>query len=127
MMHQAVAMRWRRRGSDFGADSEQSAMSTMSAVELASWIPIAINLEDETPSVDWGDFGALRFTDPFFDNTVARWASGKPPPRTVRTGLDALVVLDQAPSLDPSGLIFHLSRCGSTLLAQLLRQISGCL
>jgi hypothetical protein len=87
---------------------------------------VALNLEDPTPSIDWGDFGSRRFTEPFFDETVALWAKGEPPPRMVRTDLDALVPLDQAPSLDPSGLIFHMSRCGSTLLARMLRQIPGC-
>jgi hypothetical protein len=101
-------------------------MTTMTAAELATWTPVALNLGEPTPSVDWGDFGSRRFTEPFFDETVALWAAGEPPPRMVRTGLDALVPLDAAPSLDPCGLIFHMSRCGSTLLARMLRQIPGC-
>jgi hypothetical protein len=105
---------------------DHSSMTSMNAAELATWTPVALNLEASTPYIDWGDFGGLRFTEPFFDETVALWAAGNPPPRMVRTDLNALVVLDQAPSLDPSGLIFHLSRCGSTLLARLLRQIPGC-
>jgi len=99
----------------------------MSAGELAGWTPVALNLQHPTPSIDWGDFGSLRFTEPFFEETVSRWAATNPAPQMVRTDLDALAVLDQAPSLDPSGLIFHLSRCGSTLLARLLRQVPGCL
>jgi hypothetical protein len=101
-------------------------MTAISATELARWTPVALDLEAPTPWIEWGDFGVLRFSEPFFDDTVARWAGGDPPPPLVRTGLDALVALDQAPSLDPSGLIFHLSRCGSTLLARLLGQVAGC-
>ena len=101
-------------------------VSTISAAELASWTPLALNLEAPTPSVNWGDFGCRRFMEPFFEDTVAAWAAQNPPPRLVSTDLEALVILDQAPSLDPSGFIFHLSRCGSTLLARLLQQVPGC-
>lgn len=100
-------------------------MTTIPATELAKWTPVAIDLDSPTPSVEWGDFGSLRFTEPFFDEAVARWAATSRR-RTVRTELDALAVLDQAPSLEPSGFIFHMSRCGSTLLTRLLQQISGC-
>lgn len=101
-------------------------MATINAAELAGWTPIAIHLDDPTPSIDWADLRDLRFTEPFFDDTVERWAEGTPTPRMVNTGLDALVVLDQAPSLDPSGLIFHMSRCGSTLVTRLLQQLPRC-
>ncbi|MGA8612907.1 MAG: hypothetical protein WB760_14660 [Xanthobacteraceae bacterium] len=72
----------------------------------------------------WGDLGTVEFTDPFFDDTIARWTAGKPR-ATVHTNLDTLVELDRAPTLEPSGLIFHLSRCGSTLITRLLRQVPG--
>ncbi|MBI3515025.1 MAG: sulfotransferase [Proteobacteria bacterium] len=101
-------------------------MTSISAAELSRWTPVALDLSAPTPWIEWGDFGDLRFTEPFFDETVSRWAGGNPPPVLVRTDLDALVALDQAPSLDPSGLIFHLSRCGSTLLSRVLRQVPGC-
>lgn len=107
-------------------DLHANFMTTIRAEELAAWTPVAIDLEAPVPSIDWGDFGSLRFAEPFFDETVAKWAAANPAGRMVRTGLDALVVLDQAPSLDPSGFIFHLSRCGSTLLTRLLQQIPGC-
>lgn len=101
-------------------------MATINAAELASWTPIAIHLDDPTPSIDWADLGDLRFAEPFFDDTIERWTEATPTPRTVNTGLDALVVLDQAPSLDPGGLIFHMSRCGSTLVTRLLQQLPHC-
>jgi hypothetical protein len=85
---------------------------------LARFTPIALNLEAEL-SIDWGDLDGVRFSEPFFDQTIERWAGG-PAPRLVRTGLDALAALDAAPSLDPAALIFHLSRCGSTLVSRLL-------
>jgi len=54
--------------------------------------------------VEWLDVGTLRFTDPFFENTVRR--AGR------RAGI--------APGPGPAGLIFHVSRCGSTLISQML-------
>jgi hypothetical protein len=104
----------------------RECMATIPAAELSSWTPVALNLTLPTPSIDWGDFGSRRFTEPFFEDTVALWASNHPRPRVVSTDLDALVVLDQAPSLDPSGFIFHMSRCGSTLVTRLLQQLPGC-
>src|SRR6516165_7735545 len=101
-------------------------MITINIAELAQWVPVSLDLEAQTPSIEWGDFGDRRFTEPFFDDSVARWAAQNPPPRAVRTDLDALAMLDQAPSLDPNGMIFHLSRSGSTLLARQFRHIPGC-
>lgn len=93
----------------------------------AGWTPVSFNPETPVPSIDWGDLRRIRFTEPFFDQTVARWASGSPPPALVRTDLGALAALDDCPSLDPALLVFHLSRCGSTLLSRLLAQVPGTL
>lgn len=84
-------------------------------------------MEADPPWVDWGDLRGLRFDAPFLDGTISRWAFTEPPPKIVRTGLEVLAALDAAPSLDPAGVIFHLSRCGSTLLSRLLRKPPGCL
>lgn len=89
---------------------------------LAGWTPVSIDLTAPIPAVDWGDLRGIRFAEPFFQQTVERWAGGDPPP-LVRTGLDALAALDGAPSLDPAALIFHLSRCGSTLVSRLLATV----
>jgi len=105
-----------------GAESVRSA----STIELASWVPLAVNFDGPSPTVDWGDLGVRRFDQPFFDETVARWVAENPTARVQRTGIDMLTTLDQAPSLEPSGFIFHSSRCGSTLLARMLRQNPGC-
>jgi hypothetical protein len=70
-------------------------------------------------SIDWGDLDGVRFSEPFFDQTIERWAGG-PAPRLIRTGLEALDTHELVPSLDPTALIFHLSRCGSTLMSRLL-------
>lgn len=86
---------------------------------LARFTPVAVTL-GPSPSIDWGDLAGVRFSEPFFDRTIERWAGSNPPPRMARTGIEALATLDEAPSLDPAVLIFHLSRCGSTLMSRLL-------
>lgn len=98
----------------------------MTPADLAGWTPVSFNVDTPSPSIDWGDLRALRFTEPFFDQTVQRWAGG-PDPRLVRTDLDALGVLDECPSLDPTAVVFHLSRCGSTLVSRLLARVLGTL
>jgi hypothetical protein len=94
---------------------------------LAAWTPVAFNRDTPVPSIDWGDLRPLRFTEPFFDQTVARWAGGTPSPQLVRTDIEALSVLDASPSLEPDAIIFHLSRCGSTLVSRLLGLVPGTL
>jgi hypothetical protein len=97
----------------------------MELADLARWTPIRLNFSGPVPTVDWADLSAERFAEPFFDQTVARWASGPRPRSVVRTGLEALITLDSEPSLEPAGMIFHLSRCGSTLVSRLLGTLPG--
>jgi hypothetical protein len=97
----------------------------MKLADLARWTPVRLDFSGPAPAVDWADLSAERFVEPFFDQTVARWASGPRPRPLIRTGLEALVALDGEPSLEPAGVIFHLSRCGSTLVSRLLGTLSG--
>jgi len=97
----------------------------MEIADLARWTPIRFNFSTATPTVDWADLSAERFVEPFFDQTVGRWSTGPHAQPLVRTGLDVLVALDQQPSLDPAGMIFHFSRCGSTLVSRLLSTVAG--
>ncbi len=97
----------------------------MEIADLARWTPIRFDLSTPNPTVDWADLSAERFVEPFFDQTVARWSTGPRAQPLVRTGLEALVALDGEPSLDPAGIIFHFSRCGSTLVSRLLSTLPG--
>jgi hypothetical protein len=87
---------------------------------LARLMPVALNLAPPAPSIDWGDFGELRFRDPFFEQTVSRWAASEPRPQLLRSGLGVLAEFDGTLGCDPCALIFHMSRCGSTWLSRLL-------
>ena len=98
---------------------------TDSLAGLARWTPVRLDFSGPTPAVDWADLSSERFVDPFFDQTIARWAAGPHARPLVRTGLEALDALDREPSLEPAGMIFHLSRCGSTLVSRLLGILPG--
>ena len=67
----------------------------MEIADLARWTPIRFDLSGPNPTVDWADLSAERFVEPFFDQTVARWSTGPRAQPLVRTGLDALVALDE--------------------------------
>jgi hypothetical protein len=97
----------------------------MEFADLARWTPVRFDFSGPAPAVDWADLSAERFVEPFFDQTIARWAFGPRARPVVRTGLEALVALDGEPSLEPAGMIFHLSRCGSTLVSRLLGTLPG--
>jgi len=99
----------------------------MQLADLARWTPVRLDFSGPTPVVYWADLTSERFVDPFLDQTVARWASGPNARPPVRTGLEALAALDSEPSLEPTGMIFHLSRCGSTVASRLLGTLPGVL
>jgi hypothetical protein len=82
--------------------------------------PLSLNLASAMPFIEWGDLANVRFSDPFFRQTIKRWMAAQPSPPVVRSDLAALAEFDSAPGRDPCGLIFHMSRCGSTLLSRML-------
>jgi hypothetical protein len=93
--------------------------------DLAGWTPIRLVLHPPQPVVEWCDLRGLRFEEPFFDQTVQRWTTGAAPRPVIRTTLQELQALDGERSLDPAGFIFHMSRCGSTLVSRLLSTLPG--
>ena len=97
-------------------------IAAMNAAQFAAWTPAHIRWEKGHPVVHWCYLGQDRFVEPFFEATIRRHNRTPfnllPQPATP---LDALAELqDAAPGLPPTGFIFHMSRCGSTLVAQLL-------
>jgi len=103
-----------------------SAMTTMAATTMAAkfadWLPIRVYWQGDQLQVDWCHFGNLRFTDPFFSDTIEK-ALRRPFNHLFRrqTPIEALCELESCdPGLPPTGFIFHMSRCGSTLTAKML-------
>jgi hypothetical protein len=97
-------------------------MDLLNAGQFADWMPIRIYWQGDQPTVDWCHMGKLRFTDPFFAGTIEE-ALRQPFNLLFRrqTPIESLCELERCePGLPPTGFIFHMSRCGSTLAAQML-------
>lgn len=90
-------------------------------------VPVSVQWEGTDPRVTWCDFGDLPFLDPFFEDTHARLhPTGRSHTGRV-TGVQAL--LDRAGGgrvLEPAGFVFHMGRCGSTLVSRLLASSERC-
>ena len=97
----------------------------MKFADFAGWIPIQVCWHQAQPTVEWSYLGDIRFTEPFFDQTIER--SFQHPFNLLfrrQTSLAALTELQTIqPGIAPTGFIFHLSRCGSTLVAQMLASL----
>jgi hypothetical protein len=93
----------------------------------AGWLPIDAFWRGEQPWVEWCHFGALRLVDPFFTSSVQRRLQ-KPFNRLFRCATPIARLPEwrqQHAHLPPSGFIFHMSRCGSTLVSQMLAALAS--
>jgi hypothetical protein len=91
------------------------------------WLPVQTHWQDRELHVDWAYFGRRRLREPFFEESVLRIGS-KPFNRLWRysTPISALDGwLRKHPGVPPTGFIFHMSRCGSTLVSQMLAAMAG--
>jgi hypothetical protein len=90
------------------------------AMDLShGWTPARVVWDGSGPTVEWCFSGDEPFTDPFFEQTLDRCVRR---PFSLlfrpRTPMDALA--DGPTGLEPNGFIFHASRCGSTVVTQML-------
>ena len=91
-----------------------------SAWPCAAWLPAETNVRGPEPSIDWLYAGAARLDAPFYYDT-ARYLRHLPFNRAFRYRMTISDFVKSAePGPAPDGLIFHMSRCGSTLVAQML-------
>ena len=91
----------------------------------AGWLPVRPASDRGPLRFDWAWFGECRLLDPFYGDSARRVAA-RPLSRALRprTALDALLTGAAAEeTLAPQGFVFHMSRCGSTLAAQMLAAV----
>jgi hypothetical protein len=87
------------------------------------WTPAQIRWTQSGPLVDWCHLGDLRFTDPFYEQTIDR-AMAHPFNLLFRRATPLAAMTEPtAFELRPAGLIFHMSRCGSTLVSRMLAAV----
>lgn len=93
------------------------------AQELKGWIPYKIFYEKDGLYLRWLYVGSKTFLEPFFDETIAKCRS-LPENSKLRYSLTHINLLPEwstyIDSISPTAIIFHVSRCGSTMLSQLL-------
>jgi gluconate kinase len=96
------------------------------ATQLDGWIPVRVYWSNGRPTIDWCYLGRRGFTESSFEQTVE--ACLRYPANLLfrhQTSIEVLQQLSETrPGLEPTGFIFHMSRCGSTLISQMLAALS---
>jgi hypothetical protein len=98
---------------------ESSSISTI----LRSWVPVRVGHHSDLSVCRWLYTGDHNYADPFFDETISRCLSYNENSHRCKTITTLLTMQDWSRHIDaiiPSALIFHVSRCGSTLVSQAL-------
>lgn len=95
---------------------------TAAAFPRPEWIPFRVFWSGDEPYVEWTYAGERRLREPFFENTLETLLS-RPFNQLFRWITPMALVGERMraqPGLKPDGFIFHMSRCGSTLVSQML-------
>jgi hypothetical protein len=90
------------------------------------WLPIGATWQQAQLYVQWTYFGEQRLREPFFEGSVQRCLF-KPFNRLFCYSTPITKLADWLqvhPGLRPDGFIFHMSRCGSTLVSQMLAALA---
>jgi hypothetical protein len=86
------------------------------------WFPAFLEWRDAAPVVSWCYLGDRPFDEPFYDGTLN--GPMNTPFNRLFVHTTQMDVLEEwhreSPGLEPSGFIFHMSRCGSTLVSRML-------
>ncbi len=108
-----------------GISRFQDAPVTLDTWPQIGWLPVRAVSGQGAPAFDWAWFGDRPLSEPLFEDSVNRMAS-RPLSRMfrTRTNMAALIAgAQQEETLEPDGIVFHMSRCGSTLVAQMLAAV----
>ncbi len=97
------------------------------------WLPVTIGLDSQSEEtvVRWLEFGSAKLSGTVLQTDGRKTAlRTEPPASEAQSGLDTLLERgERLRPVTPAGFIFHVSRCGSTLIANALktaeRAVSG--
>ena len=89
--------------------------------DMRGWLPVGL-LKNER-QIRWRYFGTTPLNEPFFKQSVRGLSTQRPPSPAKTTPIN--ILREIVPDVQPSGFIFHVSRCGSTLLSNALKTIEG--
>ena len=94
--------------------------------DLKGWLPVDAVVVEGRPGLLWMEMSGVSLTEPFFQQTVERAKANGKNRGELFTEFDALLQLEQSlDSVEPTGFIFHSSRCGSTLVANACRAVAN--
>jgi hypothetical protein len=85
---------------------------------LDGWTPVRLHQGSAGLGIDWCYTDGYEFDDPFFDQTIQRCM--REPARLLFRRSVPLSAIADADAPAPTGLIAHMSRCGSTMVSQAL-------
>ncbi len=88
-----------------------------------SWLPVGFANGAE-PAIQWFHFAGISPGTPFFEDAV-REAAGRPFNRLFRVATPLAGFQASDAQSAPAGFVFHMSRCGSTLVSQMLGAAPG--
>ena len=95
------------------------------SADFKGMLPVDAVVVNGRPGLQWMDMSGVSFAEPFFQQTVER-AKADGNRRELFTEFDVLLQLEkQLDSIQPTGFIFHSSRCGSTLVANACRAVNN--
>jgi hypothetical protein len=118
----ADSIRQRMQGRTLGLDAAFGASLRETPLPPAGFLPVRAVWQEDGLYLHWSYFGSAPLREPFFEGEVRRrgtrpfnrlFGHATPISRSPEW-------LTRHPGLSPSGFIFHMSRCGSTLVAQML-------
>lgn len=95
----------------------------MATTELSKWVPYKLLYHQEQLLVKWLYTGDKKFIEPFFDESIVKCLSHTYNSNKFKSVSDVQLLEQWSKDIKyikPSAFIFHVSRCGSTLLSQLL-------
>ena len=85
---------------------------------------LPLELHCDAGEISWFDFGDMQLRETFLEISAEERLSQHADALTVVTDLEVLETPDLYPdALSPAGFIFHVGRCGSTLLAKVLSSL----
>ncbi|MCP2027619.1 hypothetical protein L1276_002779 [Flavobacterium sp. HSC-32F16] len=90
---------------------------------LFNWIPYKLIEKDNEVYFEWLYLSDIKFAEPFFDETVSKCKSHEYNSKRIKavSSVDNLIEWSQElESVELKSLVFHVSRCGSTMLSQCL-------
>ena len=85
---------------------------------------LPLELHCDAREISWFDFGDMHLRETFLEISAEERLSQHADPLTVVTDLDVLETPDlYDDTFSPAGFIFHVGRCGSTLIAKVLSSL----